>query len=853
MHNRIFKWVIALIGGMLLLMMLIYIYIAYFLPLPDALKGLADLPTTKIFDRNGVLLYEVLRPDLGKVTPIKFNQIPKDFINATLAAEDINYYSHPGIDIWAIGRAIFFNVREQRVVSGASTITQQLVRNMMGTPHNARGEPRERNLWDKVQEAMYAVRLNNLYNKDQILELYLNRIYYGNMAYGSQSAALDYFGQNLYDLDLAQLAFLAGLPQSPSYYNPFVNFDNAKKRQAYVLEQMAKYSFITTDQVKSAKAEPLRLRPNKYKMKAPHFVHYVMNQIEETYGEESLLSEGLIITTTLDYNLEMQAEQIIKRQIDRLHKNNVNNGALLALDVKTGQILTWVGSADYFDQDIDGAVDMVTALRQPGSSIKPLTYLLAFEKGYTPATVIYDIPTQFNTESGTYAPKNYDLDYHGPVRARVALASSYNIPAVKTLEYIGVPRFISFLKTVGINTLTAQPDFYGLALTLGGGEVKVIDMANAFNTIANYGYFKQNSAILEIKNSKNETLFKWAPPEQHFVLGKNGQAHAYQIIDILKDPLARLPGFGEGSVLEISHEAAVKTGTTRNFRDNWTIGFTPQILTAVWVGNADASPMQNVSGVDGAAPIWADFMESALQFKPKLSFPVPKGMVNMEICAISGLLPTENCQERVYEWFAADERPKESDNYYQKVWIDKKNGMIIPDTCISEQNAASFEQKTIIAYPAELQQWATSKGLQMPQISPCALSSAYPSAYTKDTSATSKPTTAAPKWQSSGYTNDYPVEEHPPSIVIQNPINNDEYLVDSLLPLESQKIPIRVVVPLQAVKVEYFIDDKKIGERSSAPYTLLWLPQKGKHVLKVTALLSTGALPESAKVQFEVK
>lgn len=864
-------WAVVIIAGSVIITVSFFIYVAYLMPLPPVFRDFSNQPTTKIFDRNGILLYEVLQPESGKKSLISLKDIPKTFVNATLAAEDINFYSHPGIDFNAILRALFFNVREQRIVSGGSTITQQLIRNLLGSKIN-------RNLSDKILEAMYAVRISNVYSKDQILELYLNKIYYGNMAYGSQSAALDYFGKNIYDLDLAEISLLAGLPQSPSSYNPFVYFDKAKKRQKYVLDQMVKYHFITDDQAAVALAEPLTFRRNKYKIKAPHFVHYVINRLEEKYGEDAVNLGGLSVITTLDYNLQQQAEGIITRRVEALKNNNVTNGALLSIDVKTGQILAWVGSKDYFDAEIAGQVDIINALRQPGSSIKPLTYLAAFEKGYTPATVLYDIPSQFNTASGPYAPKNYDLKYHGPVRVRTALASSFNIPAVKTLEYVGVGNFMAFLNKFGIDSLDSSPDFYGLALTLGGGEVSVFDMANAFNTIANYGIKRDSSVILEVKSlvdgldgatrgvdvggredvseggdsgqndanpgeseaakvaaapalpEKSVPLFEWSLPAGNNVLGPFGRQHAYQIIDILKDPLARIPGFGEDSALEIGREAAVKTGTTRNFKDNWTIGFTPQLLTAVWVGNADASSMENVSGVDGAAPIWADFMKGALQSRPMENFVKPSGLNEIEICAISGKLPTGLCNERVYELFIKGNEPKEYDNYYRKFWIDSGNGKIITDECKKYHPELKASQKTLIAYPQELQKWAAQNGLGLAEFKDCITPGDYPDAYTNG-----KP---------EGNTN---------AVFIDNPINNDEYQIDYSLPMEAQKIPFRVSVPLETIKVNYYIDNVNVGNKNEAPFTYLWLASKGSHKLKAEAVLAGGKVVGSEEVKFIVR
>jgi penicillin-binding protein 1C len=814
------KYALIFFGSLTGFVIFFYLFVAYVLPLPQKISD-PNVPATKILDRNGVILYEILRPDTGKVTYVSLENIPQHLINATLSAEDINFYKHSGVDYPAIARAVFYNVKEQRVVSGASTITQQLIRNLMGTT--------SRSLSNKLLEAMYAVRISNVYDKDEILEQYLNKIYYGNLAYGVESAALDYFNKHVRDLDLAQSSFLAGLPQSPSRYNPYVNFNQAKKRQKYVLDRMVVHGFVSEEVALEAYDEPLKLAPNKSSIKAPHFVHYVINQIVEDFGEDALFYGGLTVTTSLDYSIQLEAENAIKRQISRLKEHNVNNAALLSLDTSNGQILAWVGSAGYFDVSINGAVDMVTALRQPGSAIKPFNYLMAFEKGYSPATVIFDIPTQFNSKEGPYTPKNYDLDYHGPVRVRTALASSYNIPAVKTLEYGGVNNFISFLGKMGINSLSGSAEFYGLALTLGGGEVRLLDMAEGFNVIANYGDKFDLSAIIKVEDFHGRVLKSFRTPSRNFVLGKNGREHSYQIIDILKDPNARIPGFGEGSILELTHEAAVKTGTTRNFRDNWTIGFTPGLLTGVWVGNADATMMKNVSGVDGAAPIWANFMEAALAGKPRKSFIVPGGLREVELCSLSGLLPTAFCPERIFELLTPEQIPAKEDDYYREYVVNTQTGKVIHSECANQYPASSLSRKTVLAYPAELQKWAAGKGIPVPVFEHCGLSNNT----------------------QNGYSNEYPGGQ-PAVVFIDSPADKDEFLIDYTLPAHAQKIPFRVRVPVGTTKVEFFVDEVIVGSTDIMPFTYLWDSKPGQHKISIKAFLADGPFISSPFHTFKV-
>ncbi len=802
--------------GSLIFIMTFYLYIAYVMPLPPILQNTVDKGTTKIYDRRGELLYEVLQPEKGKKTFIPLEQIPKKFILATLAAEDIHFYEHAGVDFGAILRAILFNVKEGRIVTGGSTITQQLVRNLF----SFRGE---RSVSEKILEAMYAVRLSHVYDKNHVLELYLNTIYYGNLAYGGESAALDYFAKHIYDLDLAESTLLTGLPQAPSAYNPLVYFDQAKKRQKYVLDQMVKYSFVSAEEADLALKEPLRFRKNKTVIKAPHFVMYILNELENIVGKTSLAHGGFSVYTTLDYRLQRMADETVSRHVKSLSDKNVTNGALLAIQPKTGDILAWVGSENYFNDDIDGAVDNITSLRQPGSAIKPFNYLLALEQGYTPATLLFDTQKQFETATGPYTPKNYDLKFHGPVRLREALASSLNVAAVKLLDSVGVENLIMFLKKFGMNTFDKGASFYGLALTLGGGEVRMLDLARAYNVIANYGDKISLNNIHKIIDTKGKIIFQKTTPQKEFILGKYGKEHAYQIIDILKDPAARLKGFGEGSVLELSREAAVKTGTTRNFRDNWTVGFTPQLLTAVWVGNADAKPMKNISGVDGAGPIWHDFMESALEFEPKLTFEKPHQLKEIEICALSGKLPTSYCAERVFEIFVPDTEPKDFDDYYRQFWILKNNGHIVQDACVNQYPLSEREQKVFVVYPPELQNWVRQNKLELPPAEQC-VSSRNPS--------------------------DISSKELP---FIENPQNGDEYALLIHLPIQSQKIPFQVVVPASTMEVAFWLDGKEISIEKSAPFTYFWKPMKGQHILFVKAVQGDGQMLTSKEVVFTVK
>ncbi len=790
----------------------VYIYLAFFLPLPDQLTSPQNLPTTKLYDRNGTMLYEVLNPEHGRKTYLELERIPQDFINATIASEDKEFWQHSGVDVPAIIRAAYFNVLETRITSGASTITQQLVRNLLGLN-------RERTLREKLLEAAYAIRISHHFSKEQVLEKYLNTVYYGSMSYGAQAAALNYFDHNLYDLDLAHLSFIAGLPQAPTRYNPYTNFKNAKARQQYVLRQMVAEGFISEQQADSAYDQPLTLRKNITTIQSPHFVHYVLNHLDQEYGPDLVNFGGLEVTTTLDLNLQNSAESIIDYRLSELEKHDVSNAALLAVNPSNSQVLAWVGSANFFNTDIDGQVDLVTSLRQPGSALKPLLYLLAFEKGYTPASILPDIPQNFQTSTGPYSPKNYDLSYHGPVRIRRALANSFNIPAVYLLDQIGIADFIFFLQSLGFESLNKSPDYYGLSVTLGGGEVRLYEMVRAYNTIANQGHYSDLQPLLEVKDSSAQILYKYNRPPHRNILGPKAEQHTYLLTDILSDSDARIESFGEGNVLELSFPAAVKTGTTRNFRDNWTVGFSPHLVTGVWVGNADASPMKNISGIDGAGPIWHDFMEQAHQNQKPTNFTRPPGIVDAQICYQSGKIANETCQRPLFEIFTRNNLPTESDDYYQNF------------DCL--QPDGSNNQEIHLVYPLQYYVWAEQNNFLPPE-------------------------NCLPQAINSDYTASTPLQQAE-SVQLIYPIDGDAFQLDQNLPQASQKIPIKLTISHQVTNLVVEIDNTQVfpdqsgAQLSPGSLQIDWLPTAGEHQLRLKWQLenSKGVAEESIKFVVE--
>ena len=575
--------------------------------------------TTKVFDRNGALLYEIYA-DQNR-TPIPLSEIPKFIIQATIAIEDQNFYTHQGFSISGIMRA----TRETMLggkIQGGSTITQQLIKSALLTP--------EVTLSRKIKEIILAFWAERLYSKNQILEMYLNQVPYGGTAWGIESASQTYFGKSVKTLTLSEAALLAGLPAAPSEYSPFgTHVDRAFSRQSEVLRRMVEDRYITQDQAREALAQEIRFARPRVGIRAPHFVMFVKELLEARYGPRLVERGGLRIKTSLDLGLQERVEDIVNTNITKLASLRVGNGAALVTNPKTGEILAMVGSRDYFDSAREGNVNVTVALRQPGSSIKVVTYAAALEKGFTAASILDDSAVVYPQIGGpAYAPVNYDGKFHGFVPLRYALGNSYNIPAVKTIAAIGVPAVIDKGRAMGI-TSWIDESRYGLALTLGGGEVTMLDMAKVFGTLANAGTRVDLLPIVEVSDYTGKILERNQPKEHDDAVKPEV---AWILGNILSDNNARTAAFGPNSLLVVPGKTvSVKTGTTDNLRDNWTIGYTPSIVAAVWVGNNNNSPMNPylVSGVTGAAPIWNAIMTDILKDQPDETLPRPEGVVSV--------------------------------------------------------------------------------------------------------------------------------------------------------------------------------------------------------------------------------
>ncbi len=619
-----------------------------FAPLPSPYDRLPP-PGLVVLDADGGLLQR--DTSAGLRIPVRLDQVAPIMVDATVAAEDERFRSHPGVDPVATLRSLVALPFHR---SGASTLTQQLARRLYLSGYE--GALVER----KAREALLALQIDARYSKDQILELYLNDVYYGRGAYGVEAAARVYFGVSAANLDLAQAALLAGLPQMPSVYGANPGSQATLARRDYVLSRLAAHGRITSEAGQAAASEVLGLLPEPEATVAPHFVAYALEELGRARPDLAG-RQDLIVETTLDSGLQRQSEDIVRYYVGQLKDRDVGNGAAVVIEPASGRVLTMVGSIDFTDAAIAGQYNMAIQPRQPGSALKPFLYLAAFAKGYTAATPLLDVPTSFSTVSGTYTPLDYDRRFNGVVPLRVALASSLNVPAVRTLDDIGIDSFLQLAHRFGLSTLT-DTEVYGLALTLGGGEVKLTDLTAAYGTLGNAGASVETHAVERVLDQSGRVLYQHQAAPAFQVVSEQD---AFVISDILSDPAARLLGFGDAPQLTLPFTAAVKTGTTTEFRDNWTVGYTPQRAVGVWVGNTDDRPMVDVSGVSGAAPIWRAVMEAAHRGVAPAWRQAPAGMVRATVCAPTGLLPGPYCPSRTAEWFSAGTEPAAAETYYR--------------------------------------------------------------------------------------------------------------------------------------------------------------------------------------------
>jgi 1A family penicillin-binding protein len=663
---------------------------AFNLPNPDSVVRKEGF-STKIMDRNGEVLYDIFVDQ--KRTPVEFENIPDYLKQATIAIEDKNFYQHQGFDPLGMVRG-FSRIFTRGFAQGGSTLTQQLVKNVLLTP--------ERSVWRKIKEFVLAVQIERKYSKDDILRMYLNEAPYGGTSWGVGAASEAYFGKDVKDLNLVESAFMAGLPQRPSTYSPYSGFPDAYiERTRHVLRRMEEDGYINKEQRELAieQLEELEFVGRGSNFKAPHFVQYVQRILEERYGERVVEQGGLRVTTTIDLDLQNKAQAIVAEEIAKVENLHITNGAAVVINPETSEVLAMVGSKDFNASDYDGQVNVVLALRQPGSAIKPVTYAAGLKKKYTPATLIMDVPTSFPIDGmPDYKPVNYDGKFRGPIQLRYALANSINITAVKMLAMVGVRDMLQTAYDLGITSLEPTRENlrrFGLAVTLGGGEVRLLELTAAYGAFANQGHRVEPLSILRVEDQNGRVLENNTPRKGRRVLTPE---EAYLMADILSDNEARTPVFGANSLLNIpGRQVLVKTGTTNDRRDNWTVGGNQQAMVGVWVGNNDNSPMRSVaSGVTGASPIWRRVLLASLDGKPNVGFETPGGIVTAAVDTVSGLAVHHGFPSRI-EKFIDGTQPGE-DTIHVKLRVCKSDGGLATPSDISSGN---YEEREFYVFREE--------------------------------------------------------------------------------------------------------------------------------------------------------
>jgi len=787
------------------------------LPSLDDLDAGLALPSTRIYDRHGRLLYEILPPQQGRNRVLPLSEIPRHCVNAIIATEDANYYRHPGVDPLGIARALWLNLRGGEIVAGGSTITQQTARLLLLDPRPGS----ERSLRRKLRELALALKMQRRFSKDQILELYLNQVYFGNLAYGIDAAARAYFQKGAGDLSLAECALLAGIAQNAISNDPLNQRERAKSRQAVALRLMAQQGYISGEESRTALADELQFAAVPFPIYAPHFVMEVWRLLERDFGAE-LRAGGLEVVTTVDRDWTLQAQDIARGQLRALNNPvngarpaNANNAALVALDPRSGEVLTLLGSPDYFDEAIAGAVNAALAYRQPGSTLKPFTYAEAMNPAYsdafTAATMILDIRRPFVTKKNeSFAPANYGHVEHGPVLVREALASSYNIPAVVALEHIGIERFLRFVSDLGMDNLrdNARVD---LSITLGGGEVRLLDLAEAYAALANGGYDIEPQLILSIRDANGKQIYRYdAPPLTRRLLDERV---AYIITDILSDNRARMPSFGENSPLNVGFPAAAKTGTTTDYRDNWVMGYTPDLVVGVWVGNADNAPMLDVSGVSGAGPIFNLFLRTVRRGGPHSDFVEPPGITRLEVCRISGLLPGDYCPQRIEELFIQGTEPQQQDNFYQPLIVDRRTGRL----ATAHTDPSNRREQVFLVLPDEARRWALNSGIPQPPLA-----------------------------------KQYLAADDDGALRISSPDPYTVYQLSRQLPADSQRLRFAALAPAGTRTLRFLLNGEDVGGAEQAPWQAWWRLEAGQFTLVAQATLADGSRRQSQAIEFTV-
>ncbi len=759
-------------------------------PLPEGLTSYLSIGSVRLLDREGGLLRELRASDEGRSIPVDVKAIPVRVRQAFLAAEDGAFFEHGGLSAKAIARSAMHNLLTRRALEGGSTITQQLTRMLV---------PRPRTLAGKLREALWALRLEAQLGKEEILSQYLNRVPLGNGAFGIEAAAQIYFGRPARHLSLAQAAALASLPRAPNVFDPRRGGARFRERQAWVLDRMAALGFVDPREAASAGSESLDLKALDRAFRAPHFTTYLAKNLAG-WG----LGEAAVIETTLDPRLQSEIERGIVEELEPLAERRVGSAAAIVLDNATGEVLAYVGSKGFFDDDSQGQNDGVRMLRQPGSSLKPFAYLAALGDGMTAATILADVETAFDAPEGAYVPRNYDGRTHGPVRLREALANSFNIPAVKVAEALGPVRLLEALHAAGFESLDQDAEHYGLGLVLGDGEVSLYELARAYSGLARGGMLAPLKVIRRALRADGSVIsLPQPPPARRFA----APVQAALITDILSDNAARTRAFGADSALRLPFAVAAKTGTSKGYSDNWTAGYTRERTMAVWAGNFDRRPMVQVSGVTGAGPIFARSMMAAMAGMAPRPLIRADGIEQVEICPLSGERRGAGCPAGMPELFAPGTAPRHECRVHRNL----AGGL----AGIGNAPTARWDSATQgpLLELGDFDDWARREGLP------------------------------AQPWLAVAGT------EEAGGARIVSPRRGDQFELLSDLPLADQEIPVRLVVGAAAGPLELWLDGER-WRKLEVPYDVRIPPRIGEHTL---SLRREGGTAVVASVQFSVR
>ncbi len=764
------------------------------MPLPDEVLHPGALVSCNICDRNGNILRTVLSDEEGTSCHISLDDISPYVLSATIAAEDRRFFSHWGVDPVAFGRALTDNLKAGKIVSGGSTITQQYAKLLFHLSN--------RSFFNKGREMLYAFKLERNLGKKRILELYLNRIPYSNQIYGIEAASRTYFDKPSRDLSLAQAAFLAAIPQAPSLYNPYRNPDLIIIRQKEILKGMLTTGVIDRKVFDEALNEEISLAGKRGSYLAPHFCDLI-----QKWQKEKGIRKAARICTSLDLTLQCEVEELLKEQIRALKEYEVSNGAVVVMDNATGEILALAGSEDYWGPE--GQFNAAVARRQPGSALKPFTYALALERGYSPASLLPDLKTAVPTDNGDFTPENYDRTFHGPVRLRQALACSYNVPAVRVLQQIGPEFLLERLRTAGFASLDRNPDFYGVGLTLGSGEVTLLEMVRGYSIFPRGGYWINDRMVQNVQDSEGHRLGYTPQETRHTVFSPQ---IACLITSILSDREARVPAFGTGSALDLPFPCAAKTGTSKGFRDNWTIGYTSLYTVGVWMGNFDGTEMKKVSGITGAGPLFRNVMRFLHKTSRPADFFRPDGIVEYPICPSSGALPANACPQCMKELFIIGREPHERCTVHREISVDTRTGREASSQCPDR----FVKHRIYEVYPPLYAEWMSERRMEMPP----------------------------PHREKSQELKESGSSKNP---VVTYPKDGDIFRIDPILRKEYQIMHLKTVVPENTRCVEWWVDGKREGE-TSYPFMFEWSLRKGTHKVYV----KVDGVKTSETVQFLV-